>query len=129
MSDQTVLIIAAIAALFVVVSFFKILGSVIKAVVIAAIAAGALYFLLPRLEETEGAIGEAAQKVRAVTDDLEGSVSTLKDKANEATATIKEGVDSAKEAAAAATKAQDAAEKTQKAAEKVKEAVAPAAGD
>ena len=122
MSDEAVLVIAAIAALFLVVSFFKLLGSVIKAVVIAAIAAGALYFLLPRLEGTEGAIGEAAQKVRAVTDDLEGEVAKLKDKATEATEQLKEGVESAKQAAAAATKTQEAVEKTQQAVEKTKEA-------
>ena len=38
MTDQTVLIIAGVAALAIVVMFFKLLGSVIKAVVIAALA-------------------------------------------------------------------------------------------
>jgi uncharacterized protein YjbJ (UPF0337 family) len=119
MTDQTVLIIAGVAALAIVVMFFKLLGSVIKAVVIAAIAAGTLYALLPRLEAQEGAVGEAAQKARAVTSDLEGAVEKIKSGAKELTGQIKEGVKKTKEASKALGEAKEAAEKAKEAVDKV----------
>ena len=119
MSDQTVLIIAGVAALAIVVMFFKLLGSVIKAVVIAAIAAGTLYVLLPRLEAQEGAVGEAAKKARAATSDLEGSVDKIKSGAKKVSGQIKEGVKSAKEASKALGEAKEAADKVKEAADKV----------
>ena len=125
MSDQTVLIIAGVAALAIVIMFFKLLGSVIKAVVIAAIAAGTLYALLPRLEAQEGAVGEAAKKAREATSDLEGSVEKIKSGAKEMTGQIKDGVKSAKEASKALGEAKEAAEKVKEAADKVPAAATP----
>lgn len=112
MSDQAVLIIAAIAAIAIVFTFFKLLGSLAKAVIIGLVAAGALYLLLPRLETQPGPVGDAARTAREVTSDLEGSVNKLKAKAGEATEQIKQGVKSAKEAADAVQKTREAVEKT-----------------
>ena len=112
MNDEAVLIIAAIAALVVLVALFKLLGNAIKALVVALIAATALYFLLPRLEQQEGAIGDAARKARAVTSDLEGSVKSLKDQAVEAGRKVNQGIDDAQKAAEAAKEAKKALEET-----------------
>ena len=117
MTDQTVLIVAGIAALVIVVMFFKLLGNVFKAVFIAAIAAAALYFLLPRLEQQDGAIGEAAKKAREATSDLEGSVQKLKDKASDISVKASEGAKNVKEAAESVKKAQKAVDDTRKAVE------------
>ncbi len=112
MSDEVILTIAAVAALILVITLFKLLGSIVKAFVITVIAAGALYLLLPRLEQQHGAIGEAARKAREVTTDIEGSVEKLTSQANEATKRVSKGIKSVEEAADSAKKTQEAVEKT-----------------
>ena len=121
MNDEVVLTVAAIAALVVLVAIFKLLGSAIKALVLALIAATALYFLLPRLEKQEGAIGDAARKAMEVTGDLEGSVKSLKDQAVEAGRKVNQGLDDAQKAA-------EAAKETQEALREAQEAARPGAG-
>ena len=81
MTDQTVLIVAGVAGVALVFVAAKILGDVLKALVVGAVAAVALFLLLPRLEAQGGAVGEAARKVREVTDDPAATVRELRDKA------------------------------------------------
>ena len=110
MSDLVVLCIAGAAAVVLVVVFLKILGNVIKALLIAAVAAGAIYMLLPRLEAQDGAVGDVARKAREASQDLDGTVQEVKERA----------VDLAAEAKDAA---EEAAVEVKQAAEEAKQAV------
>ena len=101
MSDEVVLVIAALVSLVLVIALFKLLGSAIKALLIALVAGGLLYMLLPKLEAQEGAIGDAARKARQVSDDLGASVQGLREQASEATRVVSEGLDQMHEAAEA----------------------------
>ena len=83
MSNDVVLVIAALFSVVLLVALFKVLGNAIKALLIALIAGGILYLLLPKLEQQQGVIGDAARKALEVTDDLEGSVKGLRDQASE----------------------------------------------
>ena len=120
MSNDVVLAIAAIFAVVLLVALFKVLGNAIKALLIALIAGGILYLLLPKLEQQHGAIGDAARKALEVTDDLEGSVQGLRDQASEAGRRVSDGIDQMQEAA-------EAVEATKKATERGNQAprVAP----
>ena len=112
MSDEVVLIIAVVAAVILLFALIKLLGSVVKALLIAIVAAVALYVLLPRLEQQEGAIGDAARKALEVTGDLEGSVESLKDQAAKAGQRVSDGLETIKEAAETADEVQRAVDKT-----------------
>jgi len=101
MSNDVVLAIAALFAVVLLVALFKVLGNAIKALLIALIAGGILYLLLPKLEQQEGAIGDAARKALEVTDDLEGSVKGLRDQASEAGRRVSNGIDQMQESAEA----------------------------
>ncbi|MGB0590220.1 MAG: hypothetical protein ACPGU1_11115 [Myxococcota bacterium] len=111
MSNDVVLVIAALFAVVLLVALFKVLGNAIKALLIALIAGGILYLLLPKLEQQQGVIGDAARKALEVTDDLEGSVKGLRDQASEAGRRVSDGIDQMQEAA-------EVVEATKKAAER-----------
>ena len=111
MSNDVVLVIAALFSVVLLVALFKVLGNAIKALLIALIAGGILYLLLPKLEQQQGVIGDAARKALEVTDDLEGSVKGLRDQASEAGRRVSDGIDQMQEAA-------EVVEATKKAAER-----------
>ena len=108
MTDDVVFIVAAAVTMILLIALFKALGNVVKALVIALIAGGLLYALLPKLGEQEGAIGDAARKAIEVTGDLEGSVRGLRDRASETTQRVSDGISQMEEAAEAVERANDA---------------------
>jgi len=121
MSDLVVMVVAGFAALVLVVVFLKLLGNVIKAVLIAAIAAGALYMLLPRLEAQDGKVADVARKAREATKDMDGTVQQVKERAS---VLAEDAKDAAGEAAVEAKKvAEEAAVEVKKAAGEAKKAV------
>lgn len=127
MSDDVVLTIAAVFAVVLLVALFKVLGNAIKAILVALIAGGLLYLMLPKLEQQEGAIGDAARKAIEVTDDLEGSVQGLRDQAAEAGRRVSAGVEQMQEAAEAAKASHETVQQGQQAVKKAAERAAPEA--
>jgi hypothetical protein len=115
MSDDVVLTIAALFAVVLLVALFKVLGNAIKALLIALIAGGILYLLLPKLEQQEGSIGNAARKAIEVTEDLEGSVQGLREQATEAGRRVSDGIDQMQEAAEAVKTTKEVVEYQQQA--------------
>ena len=125
MTDDVILAIATVVTLVLIFALFKALGNIIKALVIALVAGGLLYALLPKLEQQEGAIGEAARKAIEVTDDIEGSVRGLRDKASETTRSVSDGIAQMEEAAEAVERANEAIEGARKPERKREEPAAP----
>ena len=115
MSDAVVLTIAALFAVVLLVALFKVLGNAIKALLIALIAGGILYLLLPKLEQQEGSIGDAARKALEVTDDIEGSVQGLREQASEAGRRVSDELDQMQEAAEAVKAAKEVVDRQQQA--------------
>ena len=116
MSDDVVLVIAALFTAVLLVALFKVLGNAIKALMIALIAGAILYLLLPKLEQQEGPIGDVARKALEVTEDLEGSVQGLTERASEAGRRVSNGIEQMEESA-------EAAEASQRSVQRVKPAV------
>ena len=101
MTDGVILTLAALVVLILLIALIKVLGNAIKALIIALVAGGLLYALLPKLEHHDGAIGDVARKALEVTDDIEGSVQGLRDQASDATRQVTDGLDQMQEAAEA----------------------------
>lgn len=125
MSEPTTSIVIAVAALVIVVMTIKLLGSIVKAFVLALVAAAALYFFLPSLEKQDGAIGDAAKKAREVSDGIEDSVESIKSGAKMLKDEVDRGVDRAKEAAEVLDGAQGAVKRARDAAEKLPDKALP----
>jgi len=115
MSDLVVVCIAGVSAVVLVVVLLRILGNVIKSLLIAAVAAGAIYMLLPRLEAQDGTVGDVARKAREATEDIDGTVQEVKERAVDLAAEAK---DAAEEAA---VEVKQAAEEAKQAVEEARE--------
>lgn len=114
MSDTMVLIVAAAAAIFLFLALWKVIKTIVLAAVFAVVAAGALYILLPRLEDQKGFAGDAARKTQKLIKKVESQAPELSDK-------VKAGTDSAKKLLESATeKAKTLMSDAEKAAENVK---------
>ena len=105
-----------LAAFFLVILLLlsKALGSMLKAALLSAIAVAALYFALPYLESQQGVVGDTAKKAREATEDIDGTVESIKDEAvrvkdklKEAAEVAKDGVETLKNSADAIESAKE----------------------
>jgi len=88
-----VLVVAALGGLFRFMAVWKVFKAIIGAVFVAAIVATGLYFLLPRLQEQPGAVGDMAHKAKAVIDDANIDGEALMEKGKEKVKDLKDKVE------------------------------------
>ncbi len=111
MSDELTIALAGLALLVITVVALKLLGNIMKAALVTAVAAVGLYLLLPQLATQEGAVGDVARQAQEASEDLDG---TLKEIGRRAEAAVDGAAHTARDlevAAESTTKATEAVSK------------------
>ncbi|MDP6943671.1 MAG: hypothetical protein QF464_05935 [Myxococcota bacterium] len=111
MSDELNLALAGLALLVITIVALKLLGNIMKAALVAAVAAVGLYLLLPQLATQEGAVGEVARHAQEASEDLDG---TLKEIGRRAEAAVDGATQTARDLEAAAEATHQAAKTVSK---------------
>ena len=93
------MVIAAVAALFLFIAVWKVIKTVVVAAIVAVLAAGALYYLMPRLEDQAGIAGDAARKTQKLIKKVKDENKELSDQVKATADEAKKIIDTAKKKA------------------------------